>query len=568
MGRAARQPQALRMCVTPPSKLGEGCCVDGERAGTRTSLSGIMAAKSIRTSKPLTDQGGVLAAVDSLYLEAQETASVLSAIESLYDDQLKPYGRILRKRLGERAGTTSASSLDADTARLRAVCEASPWLFVEEEEGGEWSAVLVGRSPAFVDIYSTVDSYPPALWEAASMYFGSLDGPEAVLPGGRYACASALTARHLPFLGELSLGRVCHFVQLAISQRKLLGYLSGSIVPYANSQSMVKDCCALWQSPCASAEAGATDVGGALKSRTPGSGAEILPLATWDVARALLKEILDGAVAKGAKSLPLSNVKRLFRSQYHIELSETTLGHPKLSELLQDVRMSDICEIRLQGRGYIVLPSSISGPSFAPLVSILSAPLGKSVQFCQDEPLCLEEASASVATRFPLLSPNALSKEGAIGSVVRNTFIHAAQPLTPSCGGSALRSTSLPKNMGSNKSDWETNCNALSFLRRPIEECSESCADTEAESSSAMTDNTNSRESLVGELPAPRIRFCPDDPLCFEEAMLVSRMMPPSPALTASPQFECPPDWTPAPIMATMWPGPGGQTVLCLAHHV
>ena len=37
------------------------------------------------------------------------------------------------------------------------------------------------------------------------------------------------------------INRLCHIVQLAISQKKILGYLNGSVVPYQRSQSMVKE---------------------------------------------------------------------------------------------------------------------------------------------------------------------------------------------------------------------------------------------------------------------------------------------------------------------------------------
>merc|ERR1739848_363288 len=50
-----------------------------------------------------------------------------------------------------------------------------------------------------------------------------------------------------------------------------------------------------------------------------------------------------------------SNVKRLFKSKYKIELSETMLGHSKLTELLQDERFADICTVQLQKFGYVVL---------------------------------------------------------------------------------------------------------------------------------------------------------------------------------------------------------------------
>merc|ERR1719236_201289 len=53
--------------------------------------------------------------------------------------------------------------------------------------------------------------------------------------------------------------------------------------------------------------------------------------------------------------VPLSNVKRLLKSKFCIELSETMLGHSKLSELLQDDRFGDICAVKLQKHGYTVI---------------------------------------------------------------------------------------------------------------------------------------------------------------------------------------------------------------------
>ena len=65
---------------------------------------------------------------------------------------------------------------------------------------------------------------------------------------------------------------------------------------------------------------------------------------------------MASAVLRGSDNVPLSNVKRLFRSQYQMELSETALGHTKLTELLQDLPFGDICEVKLQDRGYVVVP--------------------------------------------------------------------------------------------------------------------------------------------------------------------------------------------------------------------
>lgn len=76
----------------------------------------------------------------------------------------------------------------------------------------------------------------------------------------------------------------------------------------------------------------------------------------WELARTKLREILQSATIRGAGQVPLSNVKRLFRSLHQLELSETALGHSKLTELLQDERFHDICTVQLQDRGYAVVP--------------------------------------------------------------------------------------------------------------------------------------------------------------------------------------------------------------------
>eukprot|EP00933_Yihiella_yeosuensis_P059128 TRINITY_DN6004_c3_g1_i1.p1 TRINITY_DN6004_c3_g1~~TRINITY_DN6004_c3_g1_i1.p1 ORF type:complete len:761 (+),score=163.65 TRINITY_DN6004_c3_g1_i1:223-2283(+) len=272
---------------------------------------------------------------------------VVAAVETLYDDELKPYGRILRKRLAERAAAAGQGSVDVDIKLLRSVCEACPWIYIQAEEGGDWSALLRSRQMAFIDVYSPQDLYPPELWVAASAYFQGLDDAKMVLPGGRYSCAQALISRGLQFLLGRTLGQVCHIVQLAISQKKILGYLNGAVVPYGRSQSMVKERCAERQKPCTSTV------------RSTGSGSS--DLAGWAVVKNGLKEILSN-LSPGTVSIPLSNVKRLFRSRFHMELSETALGHSKLSELLQDPRLQDVCFVRLQGHGYVVFPAAAQPP--------------------------------------------------------------------------------------------------------------------------------------------------------------------------------------------------------------
>mmetsp|Transcript_94554 Transcript_94554/g.237228 ORF Transcript_94554/g.237228 Transcript_94554/m.237228 type:complete len:601 (-) Transcript_94554:174-1976(-) len=270
--------------------------------------------------------------------QQRPVVELAAGIESLYRDQLRPYGRILRKRLAELAQISGHKDFEIGAKELRAVCTGCPWLRMEEAQGADWSVELVGRPANFIDVYSPDDVYPAALWQDAATYFASLTDSSMVLPGGRYSCAQVLMQRGLPFLAGCSLGQVCHIVQLAISQKKLLGYLNGTVVPYVRSQSMVKERHAEFQQPCSGS------------SRMKGS------IVTWDVLRHCLQELL-GEMNRESQPIPLSNMKRLFRSRFHVDLSETALGYAKVSELLQDSRISDLCEVKLQGHGYIMMPA-------------------------------------------------------------------------------------------------------------------------------------------------------------------------------------------------------------------
>jgi len=146
---------------------------------------------------------------------------VFAAIASLCADELKPFGRILRKRVAEYASAASSfnkeSVGDVDQNHLRSTCERSDRLQVEPEEGGDWSVLILARQATFVDVYSSVDTYPAGMWGAAAAYFQLLSGDDMYLPGGRYSCAQVLQNRGLAFLQGRSLGQVCHIVQLAIS---------------------------------------------------------------------------------------------------------------------------------------------------------------------------------------------------------------------------------------------------------------------------------------------------------------------------------------------------------------
>jgi len=384
---------------------------------------------------------------------------VVAAVESLYADELQPTSRILHKRLSERVAC--ATHRIRDLQQLRAICEANPLLMVAEEGGSDWSACLVGRKLNFKDVHDPVDSYPEELWTHLKAYIERCpcDSAAVRLPGGRYESAKALRQQCPAFLAGRSLGEVCHIVQLALTQRKILGYSNGCMVPYQHSQSQAKEKCASLQRPCS------------------GSGGNVasMPLATWDVARSCLQEILESAPSH---EVPLPNVKRFFCSRFNIQLSETMLGYSKVSDLLQDEHFHDICTIKLRGSSYVVVLVEKEERSIISLSEHLfpchdscNPANADSEQLLQsnscmdhDMPLTLEDADftpqgAALACPDITLDQGTSTNEEDLGpsfqsemarlagehyaGIVKNTFIHASTCLVRD----SRRNLTVPKGM-------------------------------------------------------------------------------------------------------------------------
>jgi len=408
---------------------------------------------------------------------------VLAAIESLYADQVQPQGRILLKRLGERAAAARAGQVALgsipglavgsevvprlDTAHIRKVCERCPRIQVVAEAGTEYSALLVGRVPNFIDPCSNDDPFPERLWSEMAAFFGSYQNRGMRLPGGRYACARALAATRLPSLAGRSLGEVCHIVQLAVSKRQVLGYLDGHVVPYFQSQAVVKQHSAVLQQPAWSLKKGTMAV------------ADIVQ------ARECLRAILAGSSEAG---VPLPNVKRLFRSQFQLELSETALGHCRISDLLQDVRFQDICTLQLRGSTYVVVQCQDSA-------SEVNADLASVDQVADD--------AAGTPTQ------REQEQHSFWQSSAARTFVHLKSSPTTLL----RRSSSVPKDHGFGQS---------------------------LDSSPSDSVSTEATES---DSPTPRrLRFCPDEPLSLDEASSAESGSSSLgfPLMTPSPQYEMP----------------------------
>merc|ERR1719183_3384595 len=163
--------------------------------------------------------------------------------------------------------------------------------------------------------------------------------------------------------------------------------------------------------------------------------------------------------------VPLSIVKRLFRSRFNLELSETMLGYLKLSDLLQDPKFADICTVQLEGNGYNVIKQScrrsISLEDWLPVAEESGMLTGNSsleldtepcrVNLHLDEAPCAETAALyAEVDGVPLFPPTpsfpptpavkgfgrsevygaSPSMMAGLGHTVHNTFIHTPLPPT------------------------------------------------------------------------------------------------------------------------------------------
>merc|ERR1719414_289963 len=79
---------------------------------------------------------------------------------------------------------------------------------------------------------------------------------------------------------------------------------------------------------------------------------ELMDVASWEDARICLQRLLNSQT--DPCGITISNVKRLFRSHFQLELSVTALGHTRLLDVLTDEHLQDICALDAQRNGFMV----------------------------------------------------------------------------------------------------------------------------------------------------------------------------------------------------------------------
>jgi hypothetical protein len=384
---------------------------------------------------------------------------VLVAVNGLYKDRVKPISRVLRKRvyvqLVEREQATSG--IHVNCTRLRDICNGCSLLQVQDEELDDWSVSLVSQKPNFVDIYSSEDVYPVELWKDFAAFFEAPGSDDFAFPGGRLACAELLRSRLPSSFSHRSLGELCHIVELALSQKKIIGYKNGCMVPYRNSQLMIKEQLANEGSVGREVQEGGVRNANLKEAR--------------ECLQQVLQEQPDGRLA-------LPNVKRRILAQFKLQFNETAFGHSRVSDLLQDPRFDDICSVQLHGRGYMVIskephkqlicldsvlpPAAQSSQSLSGATGDMSMERSspRRVCLCADEPLLIDETDGFLLAGEPALlvpSPAPLRDESTemlaprwtlspctLSGMVRGPFIHAALPPPTPFQRSKRRTQSVP----------------------------------------------------------------------------------------------------------------------------
>jgi len=193
---------------------------DGKGRGRQSQTKAVEGGSSRRSAEPSADQQ-LAAVLESMGKEGVRKMLV-TILESLYEDRIKPMANYVKGRLKERSIAEpivkSFVDLYAQHTDLFIVQQPTPGSQTDE------AAIFMVKEPewfkGWVDIDAPDDPYDEKIWEELAKF---LDG-EHTFAGGRYGMARELTQRKLPFLEPLSLGEICHMVQLAIQHRRLIVY--------------------------------------------------------------------------------------------------------------------------------------------------------------------------------------------------------------------------------------------------------------------------------------------------------------------------------------------------------
>lgn len=165
-----------------------------------------------------------------------------------------------------------------------------------------------------------------------------------------------------------------------------------------------------------------------------------------------LKIILQRSCKPAPGTITLSNVKRLFRSEFSLIVSETMMGHARVTDLLRDPRLGGLCNVEVRaGRHAMVrlrdaeaAPEAVP-PRFSQAASTTGPSPGAaqptSGSWSQGETASEEDSGASSSAPS---SGGASDADIDIGArvVAVSTLVPAAAKLSESSSGGSARTCS------------------------------------------------------------------------------------------------------------------------------
>jgi hypothetical protein len=270
-----------------------------------------------------TSSGGSTDVTDAASPKPLPSNAVFRAVNSLYDDELRPNLGLVRRRLKELYDVL------VPITDLRKLVQSLVKAEVIHMDGDPQEPVLtLNARPAgcFIDPMDPDLPYDPGIFQRlrALMEAATVSDPRRMYKGGRYGMAQQLRSAEMPELQAFSLGRVCHIVQHAIG-KKIVGYRKGgALVPYRLSDTFLKS---------ASQLADASELVD-----------DLPPIKTLPELRAVLTVLWMNP--ENHQGLPLSLVKDKIKQSARRSLSEHLLGFGKLSQLFTIPELEGCCELR------------------------------------------------------------------------------------------------------------------------------------------------------------------------------------------------------------------------------
>ncbi|KAK1934066.1 hypothetical protein X943_002956 [Babesia divergens] len=164
-------------------------------------------------------------------------------LESLYRDQIPPTFFNVRSRFVE------FDTKNIQVEHIMNICQRRQDIFkVETNEALNQTYIYFVTPPDYfekwIDRNDLTDIYPESMWDQfLDLLVELVSNPEQmmpVFPGSIYGTAKVFQKLELPFFEGMTLGTLCHIVQLAVRVRKLLMYELKTLKP--NLVSILQAC--------------------------------------------------------------------------------------------------------------------------------------------------------------------------------------------------------------------------------------------------------------------------------------------------------------------------------------